>query len=40
MKTCWIVTVHGKRFAMVGEKCSYEDALAYARGIWESAEVE
>lgn len=38
-KACWIVSLPGKRFPMVGEPCTKEEALAYARGIWPSAEV-
>lgn len=39
-KACWIVVLYWKSFPMLGEPCTKEEALAYARGIWPSAEVE
>lgn len=39
IKACWIVTAAGKSFAMVGDKCTYDEALAFARGIWPEAQV-
>lgn len=39
-KACWMVRLPGRQpFAMVGEKCSQAEALAFARGIWPNAEV-
>lgn len=39
-KACWMVLLPGCRpFPMVGTKCSEDEALAYARGIWPNAEV-
>lgn len=40
-KKSWKVLLPGRTpIAMVGEACTYEEALAYARGIWPQAEVE
>lgn len=37
VKPCWVVVLPGKRFNMVGEPCTMEEALAYVRSIWPNA---
>lgn len=39
-KSRWMVSAAGRTFAMVGDKCTYAEALAFARGIWPDASVE
>lgn len=38
-KSCWQVTASGRTFCMVGEPCTYADALEFVRLIWPDAEV-
>lgn len=40
IKSRWMVTASGRTFAMVGEPCTYADALEFARGIWPDCVVE
>ena len=39
VKSRWMITIGGKTFAMVGEPCTEQEALAFARGIWPDAKV-
>lgn len=38
-KACWQITASGRTFAMVGESCTYAEALAFVKSIWPDAAV-